>query len=101
KFYEVVKYGATTNHIWSGVTMIINAAAWERLPKPLRDTVEHRFDEAAMLERKDQQKSDASAVTELQQKGMLHTKADFASFRTVVRKAGLYAQWRSSFGSEA
>ena len=32
---------------------------------------------------------------------MIQNQADVASFRAAVRKAGLYTQWRASFGDEA
>ena len=101
KLYEVLKYASETNHVWTGDSIVGNLAAWQRLPQKLRDIIERRFDEAALMERSDQRSSEVSSLGQLRKQGLIYNKADLPALRTVIRRAGLYAQWRSSFGTDA
>ena len=101
KLFETLKYVSITNHVWTGLTIIANGDAWQRLPKNLRDIVEHYFSSGAVLEREDVRREDFEYEAQLKQQGLIYNKPDLASFRAAVRAAGLFAQWRSSFGDEA
>ena len=43
KLYEVQKYCSMTNHIWVGLHISFNTAAWKRLPPDLQDAVAQAF----------------------------------------------------------
>jgi TRAP-type C4-dicarboxylate transport system substrate-binding protein len=101
KFYEVTKYASITNHEWQAYNIISNPDAWHRLPKTLQDLVEGVFGDAQAQVRADNERDDQRLVAALRAKGMTFNEADGPSFRQAVRKAGLYAQWRSTFGNEA
>jgi TRAP-type transport system periplasmic protein len=100
KWYEVSKYISLTNHQWTGFTLIANADAWQRLPKNLRDIVERNFDAAAILNRADILRGESTLETTLKGQGIAFNQSDSPSFKAVIRNAGLFAQWRDSFGSE-
>jgi TRAP-type C4-dicarboxylate transport system substrate-binding protein len=101
KYYEVQKYMSITNHQLIGQTMLVNAQAWLRLPKPLRDIVERDFDAAVGMERTDVAKLDDTVKVTLEGKGLIFNNADIPSFRSVIRNAGLYTKWRDQFGGDA
>jgi TRAP-type C4-dicarboxylate transport system substrate-binding protein len=101
KFYEVMKYASVTNHAWTSNSLLASMTAWQRLPQKLRDIAKRRFDEAADLERRDMERLDATLTTQLTAQGMVFNRADVATFRAAIRNAGLYGQWRTTFGPEA
>jgi tripartite ATP-independent transporter DctP family solute receptor len=101
KLYEVQKYVSLTNHMWDGFWLLANKRAWDRLPADARGIVEKHFDDAALVQRADVAKLNATLQAELETKGMLFNKADSASFRDALRKAGFYSEWKGKFGNEA
>jgi len=101
KIYEVQKYVSYTNHMWTAFTMLANADAWQRLPKSLQDIVERNVDKAGQSDNADDAKVEATTEATLKGQGMQFNRADVASFRTVVRNAHLYSQWRDLYGPEA
>src|SRR5262249_13196993 len=101
KIYEVQKYVSYTNHVWTGYTILANNDAWMRLPKQLRDVLEDRIDKAGALVDSDVARRESSLETNLKAQSMSFNKADIASFQTAVKRSGLYAQWRDSYGAEA
>src|SRR4029434_8758344 len=43
KLYEVVKYVAMTDHMWSGFNQLANLAAWQRLPDDLKSVIDRNI----------------------------------------------------------
>ena len=76
KFYEVQKYVSMTNHMWDGFWILANRASWGRLPKPMQDVVDKRFNEAALLEREDVAKLNDSIAGKLKAAGMTVHRAE-------------------------
>ena len=101
KFVEVLKYGSTTNHAFTALSIIANSGAMQRLPKDVRDLVERNLNDAAMLERDDKRREDSMFLTQMQKQSFVFNPADHNAFRDFVAKAGLYKQWRTSFGDES
>ena len=102
KYYEVTKFVANTHHYWTAVSLIGNSDTWNRLPKKLRDLTSAAFDEACLKERADVASADATFPARLQStRGMTVDQVDFAAFQKAVRTAGLYSQWRETYGPEA
>ena len=60
KLYEVQKYVSMTNHMWDGFWFLANRRAWERLPEDLRDVVAKHINAAAVEERADVAKLNAT-----------------------------------------
>ncbi len=101
KLYEVQKYLSVTNHMWDGFWFLANRRAWDALPAAARDVVEREMNAAAMAEREDIAKLNATLKSQLQSKGMEFIDTDATSFRAALKKAGFYAEWREKFGPEA
>jgi len=101
KLYEVQKYGALSNHCWSGYWIVANRRALAGLPADLLEIVNRNFDEAAIKERADLLAMDRSLQADLTAKGMTFNKPDPVQFRAALVKAGFYTQWQKTYGSEA
>ena len=92
KMYEVQKYGSVVNWNWTGAFLTANVDAWQKLPQNLRDIAERRFEEAALLERADMLRLNATSQSSLQSRGMAINQADIPQFKARVRAAGLYTR---------
>lgn len=101
KLFEVQKYLSATNHMWDGFWFLANKRAWERLPADLRTIVAREIDAAAMLERADVAKLNASLKDDLVAKGMVYNEPKADAFRATLQKAGFYAEWKKKYGDEA
>jgi TRAP-type transport system periplasmic protein len=101
KFYEVQKFVSVTNHMWDGFWTLANGRVWASLPKDLQDIVERNLNEAARQERADVAALNASLQGALSQKGMTFNSTDPQVFRSALRSAGFYAEWKDKYGAEA
>jgi len=101
KLYEVQKYCSVTNHMWDGFWMLANAQSWAKLPPDLQEIVARNFNEAALNERADVAKLNASLADGLKAKGMVFNTPDTEPFRAALKKAGFYAEWKGKYGDEA
>lgn len=101
KLYEVQKYNANTGHIWDGYFTLANGRMWKGMPENLQQIVSKSFGDAAVKERTEIRARSQAVRQSLQDKGMVFNDVDREAFRSVLRKAGFYAQWKESFGAEA
>src|ERR1700722_14161424 len=101
KLYEVQKYCSMTNHIWVGLHVSFNAAAWKRLPPDLQELAYKNFSAAALAERADWQKMTADETKNLTGKGMVFNTPDVKPFQDVLKKAGFYGDMRKKSGDQA
>jgi tripartite ATP-independent transporter DctP family solute receptor len=101
KLYEVQKYCSITNHMWDGFWFLVNKSAWDRLPADLRPIVAKHVNAAGMNERADTEKLNASLQKDLAAKGMVFNQAKSETFRTKLRAAGFYNEWKGKYGNEA
>jgi len=99
KLYEVQTYLSLTNHWWSGFTLTANAATWKALPSDLQQVVEKHAKAAALAQRQDIAKMNASAVEVLRSKGMTVNACDTSGFKKPL--AAFYARWREVYGGKA
>ena len=100
KMHEVEKYISLTNHVWTGNQIIASGVAWQKLPANLRDVCERNFNLAARAVADDFAKLDLTLETQLTSQGAIVNRVDAAAFKSAVRSAGLYAQWRDYYGPE-
>jgi TRAP-type transport system periplasmic protein len=101
KFYEVQKYVSFTNHMWDGFWTLVNTRAWAGLPQDLQQMVARNINGAALKEREDVRQLNESVQGELTQKGMIFNQTKTEEFRTALRNAGFYADWKQKYGPEA
>jgi tripartite ATP-independent transporter DctP family solute receptor len=101
KLYEVQKYCSLTNHMWDGFWFLANRRAWEKLPEDVRAIVARNINAAAVNERTDTAKLNASLRGELEGKGLVFNQPDVAPFREKLRSAGFYSEWKGKYGDQA
>ena len=101
KLFEVQKYCSMTNHMWDGFWFLANRRAWEKLPADLRTIVAKNINAAAVKERVDTAKLNATVREELTAKGLIFNQPGVAPFRDKLRQAGFYAEWKGKYGEQA
>jgi tripartite ATP-independent transporter DctP family solute receptor len=101
KLYEVQKYCSLTNHMWDGFWFLANQRAWQSLPDDVRTIVAKHINAAGLKEREDVAKLNASLQQDLTAKGLIFNRPDPAPFRSKLRAAGFYTEWKSKYGEEA
>ncbi len=101
KLYEVQKYLARTNHMWDGFWQLANGKAWKALPDDVKASISKRFAEAALAEREDVAKLNATLEKDLKDKGLAFNEVDPALFRAKLQKAGFFNEWKGKYGDEA
>jgi tripartite ATP-independent transporter DctP family solute receptor len=101
KLYEVQKYCSLTNHMWDGFWFLANRRAWEKLPEDVRTIVAKNINAAAVKERGDTEKLNATVREDLASKGLTFNQPEVTAFRDKLRSAGFYAEWKGKYGDEA
>ncbi|HKO09620.1 MAG TPA: TRAP transporter substrate-binding protein [Alphaproteobacteria bacterium] len=99
KLYEVQSYLSLTSHWWSGFTLVANRAAWQALPPELQAVVEKHAETAALAQRQDMDKLNATALATLKAKGMIVNETDTSGFKKPL--AVFYARWKANYGAKA
>jgi TRAP-type transport system periplasmic protein len=99
KLYEVQTYISLTNHWWSGFTLVANAAAWKALPPDIQAVIEKHVETAALAQRQDIEKLNASALDTLRAKGMIVNETDTSGFKKPL--GAFYARWKENYGTNA
>ena len=96
KLYEVVKYVAMTDHMWSGFNLLANQAAWQRLPEDIKGIIDRNVAKHVRLQRQDQIAANTRLRTELAARGLEFNTPDPAPFKKQL--AGVYATWKEKLG---
>ncbi len=100
KLYEVQKYLAETNHIWDPFWVMANRRSFGKLPDDLQGLVRQEFDRAALEQREDVTRLNATLKDQLSARGLTFAAADTPSFRDALSRAGFYKEWQDKFGAE-
>jgi TRAP-type transport system periplasmic protein len=87
--------------MWDGFWFLANRRAWEKLPEDVRAIVAKNINAAALNERVDTAKLNATVREELAGKGLVFNQPDVAPFREKLRSAGFYAEWKGKYGDAA
>ena len=101
KLYEVQKYCSMTSHMWDGFWMLANRNSFNGLPKDLQDIVAKNLNQSALDERADIAKLNDSVAADLKGKGLTFVEVDKPEFRTALKQAGFYADWKKKYGDDA
>src|ERR1700760_3780101 len=101
KLYEVQKYCSMTNHMWDGFRFLANRRAWQKVPEDMRNIVAKNINAAAVKERVDTAKLNATVRSDLESKGLVFNQPDVAPFREKLRSAGFYNEWKGKYGEQA
>lgn len=98
KLYEVVKYVAMTDHMWSGFNLLAHLPTWQRLPSDLQTVVDRNVTKFVKLQRQDQMAANGRLRTELAGRGLEFTTPDREPFKKQL--AGVYSTWKEKLGSK-
>jgi len=101
KLYEVQKYCSMTNHIWVGLHISFNNAAWKRLPSDLQAIAYKNFSAAALAERADWQVMDKTEIDKMKAGGLTFNSPDTKPFQEALRKSGFYPDVKKQMGDQA
>jgi tripartite ATP-independent transporter DctP family solute receptor len=101
KLYEVQKYCSITNHVWAGLHVSFNLAAWKRLPPDLQEISYRNFTQAALVERQDWQRINQTEAKDLTAKGMIFNSVDTKPFQEILRNTGFYPEMKKTSGDQA
>ena len=99
KLYEVQKYVAMTNHMWDGFWFLANPGSWNRLPPDVQKVIEEKITAAAVQERIDVARLNASLEKNLIAKGMAFNTVEAGAFQDRLQQAGFYTAWKARFGA--
>jgi tripartite ATP-independent transporter DctP family solute receptor len=97
KLYEVVKYVAMTDHMWSGFNLLAHLPTWQRIPADLQGIIDSNVTKHVKLQRQDQILANARLRTELAARGLEFNTPDQAPFKKQL--AAVYATWKEKLGS--
>jgi tripartite ATP-independent transporter DctP family solute receptor len=97
KLYEVVKYVAMTDHMWSGFNLLAHLATWQRIPADLQAVIDRNVAKFVRLQRQDQIAANTRLRKELTARGLEFNTPDPAPFKKQL--AGVYATWKEKLGS--
>jgi len=98
--YEVTRYVALTNHMWSGFNELANAEFWNRLPDDVQNIVDRNVTEWVARQRSYTDALNNELVDRLASRGMAFNRPPVAGFRARLG-TGFYQRWRSRLGSTA
>ncbi|HEX3576632.1 MAG TPA: TRAP transporter substrate-binding protein [Rhodopila sp.] len=101
KLYEVQKYVSMTDHMWDGFWMLANKRSFSGLPADAQAIVARELNASALQERADIAKLNGSVADDLKAKGLEFVAVDKPAFRTALKSAGFYAEWKKKYGDEA
>jgi len=97
KLYEVVKYVALTDHMWSGFNLLAHLPTWQRIPTDLQAIIDRNVAKYVKLQRQDQIAANTRLRTELASRGLEFNTPAPAPFKKQL--AGVYATWKEKLGS--
>ena len=98
KLYEVVKYVAMTDHMWSGFNLLAHLQTWQRIPADLQAVIDRHVTQFVRLQRQDQIAANTRLRTELAGRGLEFNTPDAAPFKKQL--SDVYATWRNKLGSK-
>jgi tripartite ATP-independent transporter DctP family solute receptor len=101
KFFEVQKYVAMSDHIWSGYWTLFNQDVWNKMGKPLQDVIAREMAKSTLEARNDNVILNRSVRDKLARLGMKFNDVDKNSFRQKLIEAKYYERWRDKFGPKA
>ena len=97
KLYEVVKYVAMTDHMWSGFNLLAHLPTWQRIPPDLQAVIDRNVGKYVKLQRQDQSAANMRLRTELATRGLEFNTPDAAPFKKQL--ADVYTAWKDTLGS--
>ena len=100
RLYEVTRYVAMSNHMWSGFNELANARFWTGLPEDIRGTIDRNVTAWVGRQRAYTDALNGELATRLAGRGMIFNEPDIASFRRALG-GGFFQRWRRQLGTAA
>jgi tripartite ATP-independent transporter DctP family solute receptor len=100
RLYEVTRYVAVTNHMWSGFNLVANLRFWNSLPDDIHEVVLRNVRKYVAEQRAYTDNLNRQLGERLASRGLIFNNADVASFRAKLG-GGFYQRWRNEFGERA
>lgn len=101
KFYEVQKYVALSEHIWSGYWSLFNPDVWAKLGPGIQAIISKEMGAATTAARNDMKILNLAVKDKLQRRGMTFTTVDKQTFKQKLSDAKYYQRWKAEFGAPA
>lgn len=98
--YNVQSFCALTKHVWDGQWICVSGASWSKLPAKLKEIVAAAFQESGLNQRQDTIANEVKIRAELEAATMIFNSVDPLAFRTMLRKSGYYAAWKTKMGDD-
>jgi TRAP-type transport system periplasmic protein len=100
RLYEVTRYVAITNHMWSGFNMLANRRFWVGLPTDVQAIIELNVATHVARQRDYTRRLNRELPSRLAQRGLVFNTAESDSFRRRLG-AGFYRRWKAELGTTA
>ena len=97
KLYEVVKYVAMTDHMWSGFNLLAHLPTWQRIPADVQAVIDRNVTKYVKLQRQDQMAANTRLRSELAARGLEFNTPAPEPFKKQL--AGVYATWKQRLGT--
>jgi tripartite ATP-independent transporter DctP family solute receptor len=101
KFFEVQKYVAESEHIWSGYWSLVNQDVWNKMGPGIQAIVSREMAKATLDARNDAQLLNVAVKDQLTRRGMIFNAVDKQSFKQKLSDAKYYERWKAEFGAPA
>ncbi|HXF33970.1 MAG TPA: TRAP transporter substrate-binding protein [Candidatus Acidoferrales bacterium] len=101
RMFEVQKYCAMSNHMWTGYWTLINPDKWKALPANYQAVVRKYMTAATLAERRDNAVINVSLRDKLSRQGLIFNEVQVQGFRNKLKGSGYYERWSKEFGPQA
>jgi len=100
RLYEVTRYVAITNHMWSGFNLLANGRFWRGLPPDVQAIIARNVATHVARQREYTRRLNRDLASRLAERGLVLTSADVESFRRRLGD-GFYRRWKTELGATA
>lgn len=101
KFFEVQKYVALSEHIWSGYWSLVNQDVWNKMGPGIQAVVAKEMGAATLAARNDMKNLNSAVQDQLIRLGMKINSVDKSTFKQKLVDAKYYDRWKAEFGAPA
>ncbi|MFZ2739496.1 MAG: TRAP transporter substrate-binding protein DctP [Burkholderiaceae bacterium] len=98
---KVSFHASLTDHQWSGFNQLANLTFWNRLPEPLRETVNRVTQKQVAAQRAHADACNRSLSLTFAQRGMTIYPVEREPFRAALAQAGFFSAWKNKLGPQA
>ena len=97
---EVQHFCAMTRHVWDGLWICANPAAWKSIPERYRNIIANTVNAAALRQRETAAAEDETRRASLEKAGLAFNDIDIETFRDTLRRQGYYARLKARYDAQ-